>query len=197
MTPRPAENAEYKALERYVTADKRYRKFLYMATALVMGAFLWQNYTTSKHVDNRVDELIRYANQLSESGRQEDKTIARETTRYITCMFVIPIEKRTPQNQQICFNEADLPGGLTREDFSTFVLEETTDAESFSATTNVAQGEQSGGASSSSSPNPTPNSPTNPLDLSQNPNNDSDNSQPPEPAPSVFRQIMNFLGDLF
>jgi hypothetical protein len=115
-------SAEYEALDRVVTADKRYRKFQYLLTALFFALVVWGAWSVQHGINKKIDHVIKGATVVAKAREEEQKTVARETIRYITCIFVVPIDQRTPDTQQRCFEAADLPGGLTRKDFSPVVI---------------------------------------------------------------------------
>jgi hypothetical protein len=113
---------EYEALDRVVTADKRLRKFQYLLAALLFILVVWGGYSIQQNISKKIDTLVTGAVARNNARQAESTTISRETIRYITCIFVIPIDQRTPDTQQKCFEAADLPGGLTRSDFSPVVI---------------------------------------------------------------------------
>jgi hypothetical protein len=101
--------------------------------------------------------------------QREVRTMVIESIRYQTCIGVVPIELRTPAAQRECFHKADLPGGLTEDDFITVPPEVKAVLAPSSSNTSL-----SASGSSSSSQGSTP--ATNPQ---------SNNSQPPaETAPT-------------
>jgi hypothetical protein len=116
------QSAEYKALERVVKADKRYRRFIYILTFIFFALVLWDGYDVQQNIEHKIDSLVNGSIARAAARAADQKTIAREEMRYITCIFVIPIEQRTPETQEKCFEAADLPGGLTRSDFSPIVV---------------------------------------------------------------------------
>jgi hypothetical protein len=116
------ENAEYQALERVITADKRYRRFIYALSLVLFALVIWGGHSIQQSIEHKIDGLVNGAVVRSNQRSEESKTISRETIRYTTCIFVVPIEQRTEDTQQKCFEAADLPGGLNRSDFSPVVI---------------------------------------------------------------------------
>lgn len=172
------DSAEYKALERVVKADKRYRRFLYalgIAMFILLISGLFALYTS---ISNKIDTLVDGSVARGAARQQENKTIARETERYNTCIFVLLIPQRTVENQQKCFDAADLPGGLDRGDFTPInipIFVEPGDASTGTSSAPAPAVSSSSSASTpSSSSNPTPPTPT------PQPNT----SQPASPLPN-------------
>lgn len=116
------QSAEYEALSRVITADKRLRRFQYALTVVLFLLVVAGGYNIQRNIARKIDGLVDGSIARGNARQQEAKTISRETTRYITCLFILPIDQRTPDNQQKCFKAADLPGGLTRSDFSPIIL---------------------------------------------------------------------------
>lgn len=170
----PKNDPEYKALERVVTADKRFRKFMYTLALCVAVFFIGFLVLLA----NRSVAEVRADNRQS---AEDSRVVAKETIRYITCMFVIPIEKRTPAIQEKCFKAADLPGGLKRSDFSPIVIPNVNDATDTTATQAVIFPT----SFSSSSPNSAPQKQSSQSNTSQPSSNKksggSDKPQPEQP----------------
>lgn len=122
MPSKPYKTAEYEALSRVVTADKRFRRFQYALTFAFFLLVVAGGYNIQQNIAGKIDGLVDGSVARGEARQLETKTISRETTRYTTCLFILPVEQRTPENQQRCFQAADLPGGLTRDDFSPIIF---------------------------------------------------------------------------
>lgn len=115
------QNAEYKALDRVVTADKRQRKFHYaLVIVLAIGLFVF----LAQLANGAVARIERATAKSSE----ETNIIGRETARYFSCLLLIPFEKRTIETEQQCFDAADEAGGLDREDFKPIQILNLTEA---------------------------------------------------------------------
>lgn len=166
-------NPEYVALERVITADKRYRKFMYLlAVSMVVFFTIYISYLAQSSTAQAANAIAKAA--------ADQKIVARETIRYMTCIFVIPIDKRTPAIQQKCYEAADLPGGLNRSDFSPIVIPDLTSA----ATEAGGAGDQSAFASRSffsSSPQPNAATPADQPNISQ---------QSPEDKPPDHKDLI-------
>jgi hypothetical protein len=146
----PTSSPEYKALERFVTADKRYRKFVYALTIVGFFTLIGVGYLLA---NNAIKESKRTVAKAADGQNTFVRTVIKESIRYNTCIYIVPIEKRTPDVQQRCFELADLKGGLSRADFSTIALPD----DAILALPSVVPGQTSSGVSSpSSSPNNTP-----------------------------------------
>jgi hypothetical protein len=156
MTSKDYKTAEYEALHRIVTADKRLRLFQYALTICLMILIMAGGISIQHNIAKKIDGLVGGSIERANQRAAEQKTIAKETTRYITCIFIIPIEQRTADNQQRCFNESDLPGGLTREDFSPYVAITNTFVTGLVATEEASP--QSGASATSPASSSTPSS---------------------------------------
>jgi hypothetical protein len=116
-----AKNAEYLALERVITADKRFRKFMYVLVVVAAAAFLVFISNLSETATNKAAKVVSDA---AQSNNVFSATVARENIRFTTCLLLVTIEERQkPEIQQNCFDQADLPGGLLKRDFTPFILE--------------------------------------------------------------------------
>lgn len=112
---------EYEALKKLSAADRRYRIVVYILTVGLAIGIALGGLSIKNSINHKIDGLVSGSIIRNNQREAEQKTIAKETTRYVTCIFVIPIDQRTASNQQKCFNQADLPGGLDRSDFSPYI----------------------------------------------------------------------------
>ena len=178
---------EFEALRKLSSADRHYRVFVYVLTILtVMLSALYINYAISHKIDTVIEKAGVQAAAQAAIRNKEQQTIAKETMRYTTCIFVIPVDERTPDVQQKCFNQADLPGGLDRSDFSPYVPSSPDDPNVISATQGAAQpsvGQQSvasqpSGNENAASPQGITVTPTTQPDTPQQPNTQTNLLQP-------------------
>lgn len=178
---------EYEALRKIGTADRHFRLFIYLIALIVFGAIMFGSLAIKNSINHKLDSLVSSSIARSNQREAEQKTIAKETTRYITCIFVLPLADRTPDTQQKCFNQADLPGGLSRADFSPYVPTGTNDPNVIFVTPASGQSSLSPQSDSSSSPQPIP--------VSNQPQPDS--SQPPAARPLTPTQpsVLSILQD--
>lgn len=189
MPNREYKDAEYQALQRVVEADRRYRRFMYLIGIVLFVLIVIGGFSIKNSISHKIDDYVRGSISRGEQRQEQNKTIARESIRYNTCLLVINPALRTPEVQERCFKVADLPGGLSRDDFSPLVIPASLNAgESVSLTsTDATQASPSSNSSvaSSSPQNTTTPSTTQP-----------DNSQPPsqtsilQPALQVVSQTL-------
>lgn len=168
-------NAEYKAVQNVIVKERHYRIVLYLLTfalALSVGIGFYRMFQT---LDDKFKDLNTLASKLQDEAITRDK----ETTRYITCIFIVPIEERSPEEQQKCFDQADLPGGLNRDDFSTVVRDNAVEPSSTSS--------QRSSSVSSSSPNNSAGSNSSQPEISPPP------QQPQSPTPEEPSNILPFV----
>jgi hypothetical protein len=109
---------EYEAVKTMAKAEKRYRVVLYIVTGFFFAFTAFQLLAIRNDINVKVDSLQRDAKSLVDLAIREGQTRDKEETRYITCIFLFPIETRTQEVKENCFKISDLPGGLEREDFS-------------------------------------------------------------------------------
>lgn len=184
-------NPEYEALDRVITADKRLKKFQYLLAATFFVLVVLGAYGVQQSISKKIDALVTGSVTRNNIRQAESVTISRETIRYITCIFVVPIDQRTPETQQKCFEAADLPGGLTRNDFSPVVIPSTALGAASSGAIQAQYSQPLTGASSSETTSPDNSTTSTP----SQPNS----SQPPwavAPPPSdttILQQAQNLL----
>lgn len=183
-----AKSAEYQALERVITADKRYRKFVYLLSFIFFAFVVWGGYAIQQNITRKLDAQIAGAKQRSAAREQESKTISRETIRYVTCIFVVPIAARDKATQERCFKAADLPGGLNRSDFSPIVPTDLDGVE-----TSASQGGSSS-VSSSSTASSGKTSKASSVSAPKSSNTSSNPTPTPTPPQPVIPQPVTILG---
>jgi hypothetical protein len=108
-----AGDGEFIALDKLNQAERRYRGFLYVLACLVFLAFMYTAYT----INQKFDEITSKQQELVAKAQLDGRTRTEEFRRYITCIFIIPVEQRTPENQLFCYRKSDLPGGRTEKEF--------------------------------------------------------------------------------
>jgi hypothetical protein len=178
----PTNSPEYKALERFITADKRYRVFLY---ALTMIGFILLVGSAILLTNRAIEQSRQTVAKAADGQNNFVRTVIKESIRYNTCIYIVPIENRSPGVQQKCFELADLPGGLTRSDFSTIALPD----DAILALPSVVPTQQSisqPSTNNSSSPKSAPSTPTSTANPSQ-PSGNTDSA----PQPNIFQRLIN------
>jgi hypothetical protein len=111
-------DTEYEALKKLGKADTRFRFVLYLITLFFFLFSSYQLLAIRQDINTKVDNLSTTAQNLVAHAIREGEIRDKEETRYITCIFLFPIESRTTEIKENCFKRANLPGGLEREDFS-------------------------------------------------------------------------------
>ncbi len=173
-----APDAEFQALEHYIRADKRYRRFVYVLTMAFFAFIALGALYLNASIQSKIDGLVAGSVTRNEARQAESRTISKETTRYITCIILLPIPDRTQAAQDDCFERANLEGGLERSDFQAVARDFSAGAGAAETSAALAPSRGVASPASSSSTQPAPNQPTVQSDSSQLTQSDVSAEQP-------------------
>lgn len=184
---------EYAALAKLSKANRRANGILIILFLVLFLAAIFGMY---KLYESQQD-AFKKRTAANNATQKEVRTMTLESIRYNICIGVVPIEQRTPAAQRECFHKADLPGGLTEDDFITVPPEVRATSAPDSA------GSSLGTSYSSSSPQSTP-SPSQPVANNSQPAQTTPAEAPqPEPTPeappdqrSIINRVMDLLNPL-
>jgi hypothetical protein len=164
---------EYAAVSKLAKSERRFRTVSYAIILLVAIFTIGLLYNGQQSQKQDTEHLLKEIKASNQKALQDSRTISLETTHYMTCLFVIPINDRTPAAQRKCFELADLPGGLSEDDFVTVPPDRAVESVPSASDTNS----NSSSSGQASSPNTNPSAQASQLNNPQQP----DNNSPPEP----------------
>jgi hypothetical protein len=104
-------DAETQALTSIIKNDRRQRVFIYALLTLMAIVII-------SFVIGQVQRVLQQQQRLVAAAQANSRTRTEEFRRYITCIFIIPIDQRTVAAQRYCFKLSDLPGGRTENEFT-------------------------------------------------------------------------------
>jgi hypothetical protein len=165
---------EFAAVSNLAKSERRFRSVSYAIILFVAIFTIGLLYNGQQSQKTDTEHLLSEIKASNRKALIESRTVNLETTHYMTCLFVIPINDRTPAAQRKCFEQADLPGGLDEKNFITVPPDRSVESIPSVSDTN-SNGSSSGLASSSAN--------TTGQAQSSQPNNvqPADNNPQPEP----------------
>lgn len=194
-----SEESEYRAVSLLAKRDSRFRVTSYVLMGLLFGYTLISLNMLTTEVRHTTTDLIKRATELSERSAlsraqqyRDSKIVAKETIRYNTCIFLVPIDQRTPDVQQRCFDAANLPDGLDRSDFSTLDRVDVTQSAAPSGAAAALESpvvHTQNEKVSSSSPHPAPSPPP----VQSNTSQPTSPTPAPRPTPPASSPVIQFF----
>lgn len=110
---------EYEALARLSKANRRANSILLALLVVILLGALFGGWSIYKAQQASFEKQTSQRAANTANALKENRIIQIESIRYLTCLNLLPVSERTPAAQRDCFRKADLPGGLTEDDFVT------------------------------------------------------------------------------